>query len=55
LRGGTEENREIFWIAGVPAEIRTQHFPTTTLMRYRYTNVTGGYGVEEFEYLTAGM
>jgi hypothetical protein len=29
-------------IDGVPVDIRKQHFPTATLVRYRYSNVIGG-------------
>lgn len=28
-------------IDGIPAEIRTKHFPNTSLQRYRYTNPLG--------------
>jgi hypothetical protein len=42
LPGGTEENYETsVRIASVPAEIRTEHIPNTSLERYRYTNLLG--------------
>jgi hypothetical protein len=36
---GTEEIDETYWIAGVPAEFKTEHFHNANLERYRYANL----------------
>jgi hypothetical protein len=39
LLGGTEENYDLYRIAGVPLGINTRHLPNASLEGYRYTNL----------------